>query len=170
VTTGSVVVRRVTEDDVASARAVRLRALQSDPSSFGSTYEREAAFEDAVWEERVAQGAQGDDAATLLAFLDDEPVGLVSAFRDEEARDVFDVFGMWVAPEARRQGIGRRLLEEIENWILAGGGTDVRLSVTNVATAARMLYESAGYAPDGRAEESRHTPGLVEVGMRKRLA
>ena len=31
------------------------------------------------------------------------------------------------------------------------------------------LYESAGYEPDGRREESGHTPGLVEIGLRKRL-
>jgi ribosomal protein S18 acetylase RimI-like enzyme len=168
VTTG-VFVRRVTLDDVAAARSLRLRALETDPSSFGSTYAREAAFEDVVWQERVARGAEGDDAATLLAFSDDEPVGLVSGFRDEETADAFVVVGMWVAPEARGRGIGRRLLDEIEAWIASGGGTEVRLSVTNVATAARRLYERAGYVATGGAEESGHTPGLLELGMRKAL-
>jgi ribosomal protein S18 acetylase RimI-like enzyme len=168
-TTG-VMVRRVRRDDVASMRALRLRALQTDPSSFGSTYEREAAFDDDVWEERVERGASGDDAATFVALVAEEPVGLVSGFRDEEEPDLFDVVGMWVAPEARGRGVGRRLLEEIERWIASCGGTEVRLSVTNVANAARRLYESAGYAADGRADESAHTPGLVELGMRKRLS
>jgi ribosomal protein S18 acetylase RimI-like enzyme len=61
-------------------------------------------------------------------------------------------------------------LAEIEKWITSCGGTEVRLSVTNEATAARLLYESAGYVADGRSESSRHTPGLVEFGLRKRLA
>jgi GNAT superfamily N-acetyltransferase len=167
--TTDVVVRRIAPDDVGVARELRLRALKTDPSSFGSTYEREAAFADEIWEERVARGARGDDAATLLAFRADEAVGLVSGFRDEEEATVFDVVGMWVAPEARGEGIGRRLLEEIESWFASCGGIEVRLSVTNEAAAARGLYASAGYEPDGRADESPHTPGLVELGMRKRL-
>jgi GNAT superfamily N-acetyltransferase len=167
--TGHLVVRRVLPSDVRRARELRLRALQSDPTSFGSTYAREAAFDDEVWEGRVERGARGDDAATLLAFRDDDAVGLVSAFRDEEAANVFEVVGMWVAPEARGRGVGRRLLEEIETWIASCGGIEVRLAVTNVATAARGLYESVGYVPDGRADKSPHTPGLVELGMRRPL-
>jgi ribosomal protein S18 acetylase RimI-like enzyme len=167
--TSDVVVRRVTRGDLGLVRGLRLRALETDPASFGSTHAREAAFTDDVWTERVDRGARGDDAATLLAFRDDEPVGLVSAFRDETDGRVFDVVGMWVAPEVRRSGIGRRLLEEVEGWIASCGGTDVRLSVTNEADAARRLYESACYERDGRAEESRHTGGLIEIGLRKRL-
>ena len=165
----NVLIRRVEPRDASVARGVRLRALKTDPASFGSTYEREAAFTDDVWEERVARGARGDDASTFLAFREGEAVGLVSGVREEQARHVFQVVGMWVAPEARGEGTGRRLLEEIEAWIAARGGTEVRLSVTNVAAAARRLYTKAGYENDGRAEESRHTPGLVEIGMRKRL-
>ena len=169
--TGDVTVRRVRRDDVPLARAVRLRALETDPESFGSTHAREAAFADEVWEERVSRGAAGDDASTLLALGGrEEPVGLVSAFRDEADASVFEVVGMWVAPEARGQGLGRRLLDEIESWITSCGGSEVRLSVTNRSTAARRLYESAGYELDGRAEPSTHTAGLMEIGMRKPLA
>ena len=152
------------------ARRVRLASLATDPASFGSTYEREAAFAHDVWASRVARGAAGDDATTLLALRANEPVGIVSAFRDETEPDVFEVVGMWVAPEERGAGLGRRLLEEIEGWIASSGGTIVRLSVTTRASAARRLYESAGYEPDGRAEASPHTAGLVEIGLRKRLA
>ena len=163
-------IRRVELRDLGMVRGLRLRALRTDPSSFGSTYEREAAFTDDVWKERVTRGASGDDAATLIAFRDEgDGVGLVSGFRDEDEPHVFDVVGMWVAPEARGEGIGRRLLAAIEAWIASCGGTEVRLSVTNVSAAARGLYASAGYEPDGRAEESRHTPDLVEIGLRKRL-
>ena len=169
--TANVLIRRVELGDLRVARHVRLRALQTDPSSFGSTYQRESAFADEVWEQRIARGARGDDAATFFAFRkrEDDAVGVVSGFRDEHDAHVFDVVSMWVAPEARGEGIGRLLLDEIEAWIASCGGTEIRLSVTNVADAARDLYTSAGYEPDGRTEESRHTVDLVEIGMRKRL-
>ena len=165
-----IVVRRITRDDAALLRGVRLRALATDPASFGSTYEREAAFPEGVWRERAASGAAGNESATLLAVRGDEPVGIVTGVRDDVNATVFHVFSMWVAPEARRQGLGRRLLEEIEAWIRSSGGSVVRLSVTNQAAPARRLYEDAGYVADGSVEESRHTGGLVEIGLRKQLA
>ena len=163
------VIRRVQPSDRAILRRVRLRALLTDPASFGSTYEHEAAFPDQMWTERAARGSAGDNAATLLALRDGEPVGIVTAIRDEAQRHLFHVFEMWIAPGARREGVGRTLLSEIEAWIASCGGTSVHLSVTNAATAAIRLYESAGYQPDGDSVESRHTPGLTEVSLLKQL-
>lgn len=148
---------------------MRLRALATDPASFGSTYEREAVFPDQTWAERAERSSAGEDAKTLLAIRGDEPVGLVTALRDQTHRSLFHVVEMWVAPEARRAGLGRKLLDEIEGWIYSCGGTRARLSVTNAATAARQLYEGAGYTPDGYSQESRHTPGLIESSLVKRL-
>ena len=163
------VIRRVSPSDGVILRRVRLRALLSDPASFGSTYQREAAFPDQTWAERAALGSAGDDAATLLALRDDDPVGIVTGVRDEAQSHLFHVFGMWVAPDARREGVGRTLLNEIEAWIASCGGAGVQLSVTNEAAAASRLYESAGYQPDGNSAESSHTSGLVEVSLLKQL-
>jgi len=164
-----VVIRRIETSDSPILRAVRLRALATDPASFGSTYERDAAFPDEVWVQRAERSSAGDDAATIIAVLGDEPVGIVTGLRDQAQRHLFHVVEMWVAPEARRAGLGRRLLDEIERWIASCGGTRARLSVTNAATAAIQLYESAGYKPDGNSAESRHTHGLIESSLVKRL-
>lgn len=150
-------------------RDVRLRALRSDPASFGSTYERELAFEPARWEEWTAEGSEGNLSSTLLAFVGDEPVGIVTGARDDDDPGLFHVYAMWVAPEARGGGLGRRLLDELEAWMRESGGKTSHLSVTTEAEAAQRLYESAGYAPDGQVEESRHTPGLRHVSLRKSL-
>jgi GNAT superfamily N-acetyltransferase len=162
-------VTRVANTDWAVIRDLRLKALRSDPSSFGSTYEREAAFAEQEWRDWASGDAAGDEYATLIARHDDEPVGMAAAYRDEEDRRLFHVVAMWVAPEARRAGIGRLLLREIEAWIRSCGGTSAQLSVTNAASAASQLYASAGYEPDGVEFESRHTPGLIEVSLTKRL-
>jgi ribosomal protein S18 acetylase RimI-like enzyme len=162
-------VRRVEPRDGQLLRAVRLRALQTDPASFGSTYEREAAVEQADWDEWADEHAAGESGATLLAVRGREPVGMVTGRRDDDEAELFHVYAMWVAPEARGHGVGRRLLTEIEAWMTSCGGVISQLSVTNEAAAARSLYESAGYTPDGEVEESTHTPGLVHNSLRKRL-
>jgi ribosomal protein S18 acetylase RimI-like enzyme len=164
------VIRRIRTGDAALLRDVRLRALQTDPASFGSTYERELAFDGARWDEWASGDSKGGIDATLLALEGDEAVGIVTGARDEHNPALFHVYAMWVAPEARRTGLGRRLLDELEAWMRASGGTTSQLSVTTEAEAAQRLYESAGYVPDGEVEESRHTPGLMHVSLRKRLA
>lgn len=151
-------------------RDVRLRALRSDPASFGSTYERELAFEPGRWDEWAAEGSEGELYSTLLALAGDEAVGIVTGARDDDDPVLFHVYSMWVAPEARRTGLGRRLLAELEAWMRASGGETSQLSVTTEAAAAQRLYESAGYEPDGEVEESRHMPELVHISLRKCLA
>jgi hypothetical protein len=83
-----IVIRRVEPSASAILRRVRLRALLTDPASFGSTYEPEAAFPDQTWAERAARSSAGDDAATLLAISGDEPIGIVTALSVSRVRNV----------------------------------------------------------------------------------
>ena len=126
-------IRRIGASEGSVVRSVRLRSLATDPSSFVSTYAREAAFAEEEWTEWAAGDASGEEKSTLLALRAAEPVGLVAAYRDEEQQSLFHVVAMWVAPEARRQGIGRRLLAEIERWIASSGGDRIHLSVADQA-------------------------------------
>ena len=107
--------------------------------------------------------------ATFIATSTGQPVGIVGAYRDETDGLLFHVIAMWVAPEARRQGLGRQLLSHVEGWIRSCGGRLVQLNVTTAASAARQLYETSGFESDGEHRESRHTPGLFEVSLRKSL-
>ncbi len=166
---GGVVVRRIRPDDALAVRDIRLRALASDPLAFGSTFAAEVLRSEAVWIERAERQAAGSDRTMLLALRDDVIVGVIRADRDTDREDVFGVYGVWVAPEERRAGIGARLLTAIEKWILGSGGRMAQLFVSDQAPSARRLYERAGYLPDGRTEPSPHA-GVTEHGMSKALA
>ena len=164
-----VVITRVTPRDWPALRDLRLRALQTDPLSFGSTYDREARFSDDDWRRWASEDSLGDVMATWIATREQRPVGIVGAYRDKTDPVLFHIVAMWVAPEVRGEGIGRQLLAQIEGWIRSCGGQVVQLHVTTTASAARRLYETAGFAPDGDLRESNHTPGLSEVSLRKTL-
>ncbi len=163
------VITRVTSRDWRVLRDLRLRALKADPLSFGSTHEREAAYSDEEWKQWAGGDAVGDAMATFIARRERRPVGIVGAYRDQTEPLLFHVIAMWVAPEARGEGLGRRLLSHVEGWVRSCGGQVVQLHVTTTAVAARHLYESAGFEPDGDRRESAHTRGLEEVSLRKRL-
>ncbi len=114
-------------------------------------------------------GVAGDEMAILIALRGSEAVGLVTSVRDDDEPSRYDIYAMWVAPEVRSLGVGRRLLDEIEAWARTVGAGALRLSVTDRAEAAEALYRSAGFKPNGQRTESCHTPGLVEIGLVKRL-
>jgi ribosomal protein S18 acetylase RimI-like enzyme len=162
-------IRRIGASEGPVVKSLRLRSLATDPSSFASTHAREAAFAEEEWIEWAEGDASGEEKSTLLALRVGNPVGLVAAYRDEEQPSLFHVVAMWVAPEARREGIGRRLLDEIEEWIASSGGACAHVSVADHALPALSLYGAAGYRPDGARSESAHTAGVILGGLRKAL-
>jgi ribosomal-protein-alanine N-acetyltransferase len=59
--------------------------------------------------------------------------------------DELELLAVGVLPEARRRGVGRRLLEHVLAAARASGGRRVLLEVARGNTAARRLYEGAGF-------------------------
>ena len=59
--------------------------------------------------------------------------------------DELQLLALGVLPEARRRGVGRRLLEHLLEAVRAAGGRRVILEVGRGNGAARQLYESAGF-------------------------
>jgi DNA-binding MarR family transcriptional regulator/GNAT superfamily N-acetyltransferase len=53
---------------------------------------------------------------------------------------------MWVSPEARGAGLGRRLLRELERHAAEAGATVIRLETNGALTEAIQLYREAGYS------------------------
>ena len=63
------------------------------------------------------------------------------------------VVGVFVAPEARGRGVGRRLLASILDALRATGRVRrVHLDVTATQEAALRLYRGAGFRETGRIE------------------
>jgi putative acetyltransferase len=79
----------------------------------------------------------------LVARLDGEPAGC-GALRPLEA-DIAEVKRMFVEPWARRRGLARRLLAELETAARHLGYRGVRLETGVRQPEAVRLYESAGY-------------------------
>jgi ribosomal protein S18 acetylase RimI-like enzyme len=79
----------------------------------------------------------------LMATLHTEPVGCggLKLHGDEPA----EIKRMWVSPEARGLGLGRRLLTELEREAIAHGAPAVRLETNRNLTEAIALYRGAGY-------------------------
>jgi DNA-binding MarR family transcriptional regulator/GNAT superfamily N-acetyltransferase len=79
----------------------------------------------------------------LVARLRNEPVGCgaLKLHPDEPA----EIKRMWVAPDARGLGVGRRILHELEDHARRRGADVVHLETNQTLHEAASLYRSAGY-------------------------
>ena len=162
-------VRKLLADEWQLYRALRLRALRDSPDAFGSTYERESAFPDAEWIERLARGTISSGDLPLVAECDGEPCGLLWARVDESAPSTAHLYQMWVAPEQRRRGIGHELLDTAAEWARTIGVNTLELDVTIENDAAVRLYERAGFTLVGEPRALRPGSALRAQAMRRVL-
>lgn len=149
-------------------KAVRLRALEDTPLAFGSTYARESQLTDEEWKARAARLTNGRDIG-FLAHTDGKYCGLALCFTDEEDPRKGQLISMWVAPEARRKGVGRQLIEAIAVWAAEHGISTLQLMVTSVNDSATRFYERLGFAKTGRTEPYPNDPTLIEYEMTRAI-
>jgi len=165
-TSMSIVVRRIRQDEAPVLRRVRLAALSDRPDAFGSTLDREAAFDDEVWASRALRSSAGDQSVTYLAWLGDEVVGIVSGI---SAGSVVEVMSMWTSPPVRRRGLGRRLVEATVEWANDAGAKRVELWVIRGNDSAHRLYASLGFVVTGDHQPLPSDPCRNEIRMALRL-
>lgn len=137
-------VERLSADGWRRYRNIRLVALSDMPDAFGSTYGREALFDVSEWRRRLSNGS-----ATFVAVRDGKDVGTATgAVRTGHDRAA-GLFGMWVAPGARRGGVGSALLRAVIDWARAEGLERIDLDVTDTNRPAITFYEKLGFLPTG---------------------
>ena len=154
----AVSIRRIKPDEWPLLRDVRLRSLLDSPDAFGQRYDDAAAMPDDEWIKIARTSSAGARRAWFLARdATDAVVGVVQARRRPPADCL--LFSMWVAPEARRVGVGAALVDAVDHW----GGTwnAARIILWVIATnegatrfydriAFELLHEGAD-AESGRA-------------------
>jgi ribosomal protein S18 acetylase RimI-like enzyme len=106
-------------------------------SRFPGGFDREAGAADAVEDFVSPHGC------LMLVRLDGEPVGC-GALRILEP-GIGEIKRMWVSPQARGLGVGRKLLEVLERSALERGMHALRLDTNASLSEALRLYQSAGY-------------------------
>ena len=140
------VIRPIRPDEWRDLRDLRLRALLDAPDAYGSTFEEESADSDEAWQRRA------DHPDRIMAVAVDESgrfVGMASGGPAWEGLDGAGLFGMWVDPAVRGQGIGEALIGVIASWAQASGYERIGLGVTIGNDVAAHLYERLGFEDTG---------------------
>lgn len=159
-----ITIERITPQNVATFKDVRLRALQDAPFAFGSTYTDESKLTDADWLNRATRW-NGERGVGFLAFDAGTPCGITGSFLAETDPTQAKLISMWTAPSHRRRGIGRRLVHEVLHWARDRHVHTLLLMVTSVNESAIRFYERLGFTRTGRTEPYPHDPAIVEFEM-----
>jgi ribosomal protein S18 acetylase RimI-like enzyme len=141
-------IRFLTELDLKAYSALRLHSLQESPASFGSSFEQESKFSPQEFAARIRP--HGDPANGLFgAFTSSNQLAGTIGFSREihlKRAHIGSVWGMYVLPEFRGQGIGAALLDEaLGHARRLPGLRQVTLTVTARNLPAIGLYESRGF-------------------------
>lgn len=151
-------IRRLAPSDTDAFHALRLAALQNEPSAFGSSYEEEKDFPRITVESRLVENT---DRGVFGAFEGDKLIGLVALGRESRIKLAHKamIWGMYVSPESRGKGIGRALLLQVLALARSVPGIlQVNLCVNASNAPALRLYESVGFKAFGQE------PGAMLVG------
>jgi ribosomal protein S18 acetylase RimI-like enzyme len=143
-------IRRLTEQDAQSLWQFRRFALETDPWAFAESPEEllKTSVED--YAKRLSTGAA--ENFVIGAFHQDTLVGTVGFYQDTllKRRHKGTIWGVFVHPSARGQGLGRTLmLRAIETAKTLPGLSQILLTVSVSQPAARALYVSCGFKPIG---------------------
>jgi ribosomal protein S18 acetylase RimI-like enzyme len=158
-------VRRIRPEDGPELAAVRLAALSESPFAFGSTYAAEVERTDDEWSDRARWASSGAERITLLARSVERTIGIAGGYREERQPDQVHLVSMWIAPEARRSGLGQRLVGAVIEWAEVTDASSVGLWVTRGNTPAQLLYESMGFRETGDHQPLPSDPCKDEVRM-----
>ena len=101
-------VRVLDQDEWATYRDVRLRALRESPEAFVASADEEEALGEQYWKDRMVRSRR------ILAQDGDEVIGVVSVGTGHRTNipGAGELFGLWVEPPRRGSGVARRLMEK----------------------------------------------------------
>ena len=142
-------IRRLTSADAAAYREIRLAGLRDTPEAFGSTFARESTQPLTWFCDRLGNSAVFG-AFHLTALLG---VAGLAIREGEKERHKGLLWGMYVRPDARKAGVGRRLVEAVVDHARAHVEV-IQLSVISGNEPARRLYSSLGFVEYGLERDS----------------
>ncbi len=107
-------IKRLNENDWQELRALRLKALQSDPAVFGSNYQKESTMTESEWKNWL----QSEDAAIFILYENTTPLGMtgINVDRDDPTKKTAILWGSWLEPHARGKGLSKIMYRERIAW------------------------------------------------------
>jgi RimJ/RimL family protein N-acetyltransferase len=162
-------VRRVTVDDAARMRALRLEMLADSPLAFLETLATAAARPHEAYRARIAQATAGRQLAQFIADPGGRLIGHAGGTVMPEDPATTIVFAVYLTPAYRGSGLLGDLVDAVSEWSRECGRDELMLEVVTGNDRAVRAYEKLGFKEVGEPVPHPVIPVLTELRMRRRV-
>jgi putative acetyltransferase len=149
------------QDNEALAAIIRDTLIEFGAAKQGTMYYDPALF-------KTYEAFQQEGCAYFVVLLEDKIVGGAGIFRTKGLpKGVVELSRMYLLPEARGKGLGKKMIQLCESTALQMGYQQIYLETMKELNIAVPLYESLGYSYVCPLGESGHF--ACEISMLKTL-
>lgn len=143
-------IRQLTPGDAHVLKAMRLEALQLEPSSYASSFSDWAALSDDEWRDRLKM-------PVFAAFNTGQAVGIMGLMRQKATKMQHraSLVMVYLRADMRGSGAADNLLEAVAAFALQNGILQFELNVSCENERAIRFYEHSGF----------RKVGLIPAGM-----
>ncbi|MFE1747781.1 GNAT family N-acetyltransferase [Coleofasciculus sp. H7-2] len=133
-------------------RTFAAHVIYSVLTEYGLSWEPEGADRDVLEVEKFYQDAGGE---FWVIERQGQLVGTGAYYPVKRGDKSVELRKMYLLPAVRGQGLGKYLLQQLENAIASRGFQAIWLETASVLKEAVKLYESSGYEPATGVETAR---------------
>ena len=145
-------------------RNLRLRALEESPEWLAAKIEVESARNPEDWEREL------ETAHWRLIADSNNTAGMMAVSKAEPLRDADCwLFGCWIAPEFRGQGVMKVIIDELDQICRTEGWVKQGLGVWPNNERAIRAYKKYGFYAGGEPRQSRSRPEQLYIPMFRHL-
>jgi ribosomal protein S18 acetylase RimI-like enzyme len=155
-------ISKLSSDDWKSYKELRLKALKEEPQGFDASFEDFVEKPDEYWIEKT--GILVDNEHISLVAKDGEKVvGIICSdfSKNKKVRHIADVSFLYVLPESRGKGVGKKLLMAVLEEVKSNPEiVKVNLRVCSEQKVAVRLYKSVGFEEVSLMKKERFVDGI----------
>jgi ribosomal protein S18 acetylase RimI-like enzyme len=139
----SIIVRKLTIDDLEQYKETRLELLKKEPANFGSSFEEESKSDEVMWQNRLNKNY----LAVFGGFINGKIIGIALAVMNprKKIKHIATLNSMYVKEKYRKLGLGKEMIICIIKYLSNQGVEILNLSVVTSNEKAINLYKSLGF-------------------------
>lgn len=145
-------IRKLTTDDAAAFRELRVEMCGAHPEAFGQTPEEVIATTEDKYLEWMSPSDTFPENFVLAAFENERLIATVAFRREDSAKERHRgwIWSVYVRPEGRGKGISKKLMQMVIDESHKMEGLEMlTLTVAVTQTSARTLYTALGFFTNG---------------------
>jgi RimJ/RimL family protein N-acetyltransferase len=159
-----VLIQPAAKSEAQRLRSLRLAALKDAPYAYGAKYEVDKEKPLTFWQESI------ENSNWFFVSINEEDIGLIGVEKagTDRISDCW-IFGWWIAPPYRGQGVVKLMLDEIDKFCLKNNWLHQGLGVWPENQRAVAAYTKLGFVSGKELIPSRSIPDQMYLPMYRHL-